>query len=81
MKGVPIVTKNTTNATFGLRLRVLLKERSLSMRRFSELTEIDTATISRIINGKRKANLQHLERFADCLEVPLMDLLRLLVIP
>ncbi|MEK5037572.1 DUF1232 domain-containing protein [Sporosarcina sp. FSL K6-3457] len=68
------MTKNTTNATFGLRLRVLLKERSLSMRRFSELTEIDTATISRIINGKRKANLQHLERFADCLEVPLMDL-------
>ena len=74
MKGVPIMTKNTTNATLGLRLRVLLKERSLSMRRFSEFTEIDTATISRIINGKRKANLQHLERFADCLEVPLMDL-------
>lgn len=61
--------------TFGLWLRGLLKERSLSMRKFSELTEIDTATISRIINGKRKANIQHLERFAECLEVPLMELI------
>jgi uncharacterized membrane protein YkvA (DUF1232 family)/DNA-binding Xre family transcriptional regulator len=57
----------------GLLLRERLKERSLSMRRLSELTEIDTATISRIINGKRKANLQHLERFAECLDVPLID--------
>ncbi|MFC5589863.1 helix-turn-helix domain-containing protein [Sporosarcina soli] len=59
--------------TLGLLLRERLKERSLSMRRLSELTEIDTATISRIINGKRKANLQHLERFAECLGVPLID--------
>jgi len=62
------------STAFGLLLRDLLKERSLSMRKLSELTEIDTATISRIINGKRKANLQHLERFAGCLEVPLLNL-------
>ncbi|MEY9977881.1 DUF1232 domain-containing protein [Lysinibacillus sp. RC79] len=60
--------------TLGLLLRELLKERSLSMRKFSELTEIDTATISRIINDKRKATPQHLEKFADCLEVPLINL-------
>ncbi len=59
--------------TLGILLRERLKERSLSMRRLSELTEIDTATISRIINGKRKANLQHLERFAECLDIPLID--------
>ncbi|MGE7945451.1 DUF1232 domain-containing protein [Lysinibacillus sp. NPDC093688] len=60
--------------TLGLLLRELLKERSLSMRKFSELTGIDTATISRIINGKRKATPQHLENFADCLSVPLINL-------
>jgi len=58
----------------GLKLRELLKERSLSMRKLGELTNIDAATISRIINSKRKANLQHLEQFADSLEVPLIDL-------
>ncbi|MGE7674282.1 DUF1232 domain-containing protein [Lysinibacillus sp. NPDC094403] len=60
--------------TLGLLLRRLLKERSLSMRKFSEQTGIDTATISRIINDKRKATPQHLEKFADCLEVPLINL-------
>lgn len=59
----------------GLLLKDLLKENSLSMRNLSELTEIDTATISRIINGKRSANLQHLQRFADSLEVPIGRLL------
>ncbi|MDD1504667.1 helix-turn-helix domain-containing protein [Lysinibacillus sp. CNPSo 3705] len=62
------------NSTLGLMLRELLKERSLSMRKFSELTGIDTATISRIINGKRNATPQHLEKFADCLDVPLINL-------
>ncbi|MBS4197515.1 DUF1232 domain-containing protein [Lederbergia citri] len=62
------------NNKLGLLLRELLNNRSLSMRKFSELTEIDTATISRIINGKRKANLQHLEKFSECLEVPLAEL-------
>ncbi|TQR37131.1 helix-turn-helix domain-containing protein [Lysinibacillus sphaericus] len=62
------------NSTLGLLLRGLLKERSLSMRKFSELTGIDTATISRIINGKRNATPQHLEKFADCLDVPLINL-------
>ena len=43
----------------GLYLKKMLQEHSLSMRKFSELTDIDTATISRIINGKRKANPAH----------------------
>ncbi len=59
----------------GVLLKELLKERSLSMRKLSAMTEIDIATISRIINGKRKANLQHLEKISDCLEIPLINLL------
>ena len=55
-------------------LKKLLKERSLSMRKFSELTEIDPATLSRIINGKRKATPEHLQRFADSFEVPISEL-------
>lgn len=62
------------NNTIGLLLKDLLKQRSLSMRKLSELTEIDTATISRIVSGKRKAKPEHLQKFADCLEIPIADL-------
>ena len=58
----------------GLYLKRLLKERSLSMRKLSELTNIDTATISRIINGKRKANPAHLQKFAEHLNVTISEL-------
>ncbi|MGK0701768.1 DUF1232 domain-containing protein [Priestia flexa] len=60
----------------GTQLKELLSKRSLSMREFSRLTNVDTATISRIISGKRKANLQHLEIFAECLNVPIAQLLQ-----
>lgn len=66
---------DTESHDLGLLLKRLLKEHSLSMRKLSELTEIDTATISRIINGKRKANLQHLEKFSLYLKVPISVLL------
>lgn len=59
----------------GLLLSKLLKERSLSMRKLCELTDIDTATISRIMNGKRKPKLEHLQKFAGCLGVPISELL------
>ena len=49
----------------GQLLKGLLKERSLSMRKFSQMTGVDTAIISKIINGKRKSTPEHLERFAD----------------
>lgn len=68
------MTEEDTNYDIGLLLKALLKQRSLSMKKFSELTDIDTATISRIINGKRKANPNHLKKFSNCLEVPLSEL-------
>lgn len=59
---------------FGNKLKDLLHTRALSIRKCSEQTGIDKATISRIINGKRNANLQHLKKFASCLDIPLMEL-------
>lgn len=59
----------------GTILRKALTSRSLSMRKLSELTGIDPATVSRIINGKRKATLAHLEQFSTVLHIPLIDLL------
>ncbi|MBT2655839.1 helix-turn-helix domain-containing protein [Bacillus sp. ISL-18] len=66
-----------TETDLGLYLKRLLKERSLSMRKLSELTDIDTATISRIINGKRKATPDHLQKFAEHLGVPFSELFAL----
>lgn len=61
-------------SSLGILLKETLREHSLSLRKFSEITSIDTATISRIINGKRKATPEHLQKFADCLGVPATDL-------
>jgi len=58
----------------GLLLKELLKKRSLSMRKLSQLTGIDTAIISKIINGKRKATPDHLQRFADKLDISILRL-------
>lgn len=69
------MTKDLENRNLGALLKKILAERSLSMRKLSELTEIDTATISRIINGKRKATLTHLQKISDCLDIPLSELL------
>lgn len=54
----------------GPTLKSLLKGRSLSMRKLSLLTGIDTATISRIANGKQQAKPDHLQQFAVHLGVP-----------
>lgn len=58
------------HADLGSLLKALLKQKSLSMRKLSALTGIDTATISRIVNGKQTAKLYHLEQFAQHLGVP-----------
>ena len=63
-----------TNRLLGDIVKAGLQKQSLSMRKLSELTGIDTATISRIVNGKQKANLNHLQKFAECLSIPLEKL-------
>lgn len=59
----------------GSRLKELMDERGMSLRQFSSETEIDKATVSRIINGKLKANIGHLNTFASYLNVPINELL------
>ncbi|MFC3746225.1 DUF1232 domain-containing protein [Paenibacillus sp. GCM10012306] len=55
-------------------LTTVLKERRLSMRKLSTLTGMDTATISRIVNGKQRPKPEHLQAFALHLDVPLAHL-------
>lgn len=62
------------NSQIGSLLKSELKERSMSLRNFSKMTGIDPATISKIINGKRKATPDHLERFAEHLKISLSTL-------
>jgi len=65
---------NNKDNNLSLLLKKLLKEQSFSLRKFSELIDIDPATLSRIINGKRKATPDHLQRFAESLGVPISEL-------
>jgi uncharacterized membrane protein YkvA (DUF1232 family)/plasmid maintenance system antidote protein VapI len=59
----------------GALIRDLLKKNSLSMRKLSALSGIDTSTISRIVNGKQRANMKHIQSFARCLNVSIEKLL------
>jgi len=45
------------------------------MRKLSELSGIQTATISRIVNGKQAARIEHLQKFAVIFQVPVNELL------
>ncbi len=64
------MTEEKSGFPLGSLLKTVLRERSLSMRKLSELTGIDTATISRIANGKQPANARHLQRIAQALDFP-----------
>lgn len=57
-------------------IKDLLAERSWSMGHLSTLTHIDKASISRIVNGKRKPTLAHLQQFAESFDVPLTHFLK-----
>ncbi|WP_342688268.1 DUF1232 domain-containing protein [Bacillus pumilus] len=59
----------------GSLLKERLQQRSLSLRELSTYTEIDKATLSRIMNGKRKPTLNHLQRLSDSLNLSLDQLL------
>ncbi|KMT23199.1 DUF1232 domain-containing protein [Clostridium cylindrosporum] len=64
------------NGKLGTILKSLLEENSLSIGKLSIKTEIDKATISRIINNKQKANMNHLDRFSKALNISLEVLLQ-----
>lgn len=53
-----------------------LEKKSLSIRKLGELSGIDHATISKIMNGKRKANLTHLQKLSESLGIELTTLMK-----
>ncbi|MCM3742310.1 helix-turn-helix domain-containing protein [Oceanobacillus luteolus] len=63
------------HANFNRLLRQLMEEKSLSVRKLGQISGIDHATISKIMNGKRKANLTHLEKLSKSLDVGMTTLL------
>ena len=69
------MSEEKSRLPLGSLLKTVLRERSLSMRKLGELTGIDTATISRIANGKQPANARHLQRIAHALNYPVVQLL------
>ncbi|GIN91077.1 transcriptional regulator [Siminovitchia terrae] len=69
-------TSNNKNQNLGELLKALLKKRSLSMRKLSLATGIDTATISRIANNKQQAKPSHIKLFSQHLQVPEATLLQ-----
>ncbi|TWT09250.1 helix-turn-helix domain-containing protein [Planomicrobium sp. CPCC 101079] len=58
----------------GMALRDAMNQHDYSIRQLAEFTAIDKATISRIINGKRRPTLQHLKKLSMTLEIPFHDL-------
>ncbi|WP_130859330.1 helix-turn-helix domain-containing protein [Gracilibacillus phocaeensis] len=60
--------------TYQTVIRQKLVEQNISMRQLAKQTNINVSTISRIINGKRQATLQHLQSIAAVLNLPLTDL-------
>ncbi|WP_366248265.1 helix-turn-helix domain-containing protein [Terribacillus aidingensis] len=51
------------------------KEKGLSMRALSRQTGIDPAIVSKIMNGKRNATVNHLHKLSESLDVPLEELM------
>ncbi|GKS12717.1 transcriptional regulator [Paenibacillus chitinolyticus] len=58
-------------STIGELIKVQLKKQLLSMRKLSSLSGMDTATISRIVNGKQEPKLVHLKLFSEYLDLSL----------
>lgn len=52
-----------------------MEEKSLSARKLGALSGIDHATISKIMNGKRKVNIGHLQKLSSSLDIEMTALL------
>lgn len=55
-------------------VKSLLRRRSMSMRQLATATGISVSTISKMITGKQRVNLDYLRRIADALGVPPLSL-------
>lgn len=59
----------------GLLIKSALTAKAMSMRKLSGIIGMDTASISRIVNGKQQPRLEHLNLFSQHLGIPLIELL------
>ena len=57
-----------------LRLREILKDKSLTLKAFSELSGISQPNLSNYINGNVSPTLEMLNRIANTLNIPLTEL-------
>ncbi|MCL6442813.1 MAG: helix-turn-helix domain-containing protein [Alicyclobacillus sp.] len=55
-------------------VKTLLRRRSMSMRQLAAATGISVSTISKMITGKQRVNLDYLRRIAEALGVPPLSL-------
>lgn len=68
----------TEENKLGCLLKNVMKKKSLSMRKLSQITGISAATISRIISGKYTVSIGHLKLLSEQLDIPLEELLNAL---
>ena len=66
-----IITFNMT-----LRLKEILKERNLSITKFSTMVGISQSNLSNYINGNISPKLDTLEKIAECLGIDVTDLFK-----
>lgn len=59
-----------------LRLKEILKERKLSITKFSSMVGISQSNLSNYINGNISPKLETLEKIADCLGIEVTELFR-----
>lgn len=71
------MSQSLTEEQIGKVLKGLLEEQGLTLKQLSACSNIDIATISRIINGKRAASIHHLEALTECLDVSLVTFFEL----
>lgn len=71
------MTERLTNGQIGKTLKYILENKELTMKQLSNCSNLDIATISRIVNGKRVASIQHLEVITACLDMTLVEFLEL----
>lgn len=61
--------------SLGELIKMRTHEKGWSMRQLSQMIAMDTATLSRIVNGKQRASLNHLKKLAEALELSTQELL------
>ena len=58
-----------------LRIRELRKARKLTVEQLADMVGLSKSYVSEIENGKKQANQNRIEKFANALNVPVYDLL------